>query len=329
MRIALAGPPGGGRTTLFRALAGSRSADSSSPLTVQVPDARVDFLAEIWHPRKIVHTSIVFTDTPSPAFSPKSLADLRDASVIALVLDNYACGTAAADFLECESEMIIADLSVIEKRMERLTKEGRSKTLEAKVLEEASSLLSDGKALRTGAFDQDALVILSPFAPLTLKPLFVVSNRADAPLSDEAPLLEHCGKASAKCFPVNAAFELELTEIPEDEQEDFLESMGYSETGLNRLVKGAFEALDLIVFLTMGHDEVRAWPLARGSSAVEAAGRIHTDLARGFIRAQVVPYADFQACPDMQKLKERNLVRLEGRDYVVGDGDILEIRFSV
>lgn len=329
MRIALAGPPGGGRTTLFRALAGNGSADSANPLTVQVPDARVDFLAEVWQPKKTVHTSIIFTDTPSPAFSPKSLSDLRDASVIAFVLDNYACGSASADFLECESEMILADLSVIEKRMERLAREGKSRTLEARVLEEASGLLSDGRALRTGAFDADALVILSPFAPLTLKPLFVVSNRADAPVADEAPLHEHCAKASAKCFPVNAAFELELTEIPEDERSGFLESMGYSEPGLTRLVKGAFEALDLMVFLTMGHDEVRAWPLTRGSSAVEAAGRIHTDLARGFIRAQVVSYADFHACPDMQKLKEKNLVRLEGRDYVVCDGDILEIRFSV
>lgn len=329
MRIALAGPPGGGRTTLFRALAGNPAADSSNPLTVQVPDSRVDFLAEIWKPRKTVRATIVFTDTPSPAFSPKALADLRDASVIALVLDNYACGSAGRDFLECESEMILADLSVIEKRMERLTREGKTRTNEAKVLLDATAILSEGRPLRTGSFDPDSLLILSPFAPLTLKPLFVVVNRADQPVTDETGLIEQCRKASASCYPVNAAFELELADISEEERKGFLESMGYSEAGLARLVRGAFESFDLISFLTMGHDEVRAWPLSRGSSAVEAAGRIHSDLARGFIRAQVIAYDAFRDCPDASKLKERNLVRLEGRDYVVQDGDILEIRFSV
>ncbi len=329
MRIALAGPPGGGRTTLFRALAGNPSADSGNPLTVQVPDARLDFLSEVWKPRKTVHASIVFTDTQSPAFSPKALSDLRDASVIALVLDSYATGSAASDFLSCESEMILSDLSVLEKRTERLTREGKTRTMEAKVLEEAGAMLADGRPLRTGTFDADALALLSPFAPLTLKPLFVVSNRADTPVSNEAVLLERCSASSAKCLPVNAAFELELAEIPEAERGEFLESMGYEGSGLARIVTGAFDALDLIVFLTMGHDEVRAWPVTRNASALEAAGRIHSDLARGFIRAQVVAYDDFHGCPDMQALKERNLVRLEGRDYTVRDGDILEIRFSV
>ncbi len=329
MRIALAGPPGGGRTTLFRALAGNPSADPSNPLTVQVPDPRVDLLSGHWSPKKTVRATVVFTDTPSPSLSPRMIAGLRDSSAMALVLDNYARGALLADFEACEAEMLVADQLIIEKRLERLVREGRSKEFEARVLSDAVGSLSSGRPLRTAGLEDDAVAILSPYALLTLKPLFVISNRGGAPVSDESALESRCASSGASVLPVDAAFELELAEIPEDERGDFLRSMGYDESGLSRLVRGAFEALELIVFLTMGQDEVRAWPLRRGSTALEAAGRIHSDLARGFIRAQVIAFEDFARWPDTADLRTRNLLRLEGRDYVVRDGDILEIRFSV
>lgn len=329
MRIALAGPPGGGRTTLFRALAENSAADPGTPLTVHVPDDRLDFLDGVWKPRKKVHASVVFTDTPSPAFSARSLSDLREASVLALVLDNFARGAPAQDFDSCLSELLLADMAVLEKRRERLQREGRARTHEAQVLDSVHSLLESGRPARTAGLDADSLALLSPYALLTLKPVFVVSNRSDPPVSAEDALEARCREAGATVMPVDAAFELELAELPSEERVEFLRSAGYEEPGLARIVRGAFDALDLIVFLTMGHDEVRAWPLPRGSTAVEAAGRIHSDLARGFIRAQVISYDDFHGTPDQQALKARNRVRLEGRDYVVRDGDILEIRFSV
>lgn len=329
MRIALAGSPGCGRTTLFRALAGSRAADPGKPLTVQVPDPRLDFLATIWSPRKTVHATIVFTDTPSPAFSSKSLSEMRDASALALVLDNFARGDPAGAFASCETELMLADLSVVERRMERLAKESRARTAEYRLLEHATELLGRELPLRTVEFSKEDLALLSPYALLSLKPVFAVSNRTSTPVSPEDDL-ERLGSAhGASVIPVDAAFELELTEIPEADRAEFLSSMGYSSSGLSRLIEAAYSSLDLISFLTMGPDEVRAWPLRRGSTALDAAGAIHSDLARGFIRAQVTAFADYQACTDAAKLREKGAVRLEGREYEVRDGDILEIRFSV
>ncbi len=329
MRIALAGSPGCGRTTLFKALAGSRAADSARPLTVQVPDPRLDFLASIWSPKKTVHATVVFTDTPSPAFSAKSLSEMRDASALALVLDNFAKGDPAGAFASCEAELMLADLSVVEKRMERLAKESRARTGEYRVMEHAAEILGREIPLRRAEFSKEDLALLSPYALLSLKPVFAVSNRTSPAVSPEDDLEGLCRTHGASVIPVDAAFELELSEIPEAERQEFLASMGYRASGLSRLIEAAYSSLDLISFLTMGPDEVRAWPLRRGSTALDAAGAIHSDLARGFIRAQVTAFADYQACTDTARLREKGAVRLEGRDYEVRDGDILEIRFSV
>jgi ribosome-binding ATPase len=329
MRIALVGQPGCGRTTLFRALAGNPSADPGKPLTVPVPDPRLDLLYDIWKPRKKVPATVVFTDTPSPAFSPRMLGEMHDAAAIALVIDNFAKGSTAADFALCEADLMISDLSVIEKRLERLVKESKARSQEFHALEAARSVLEAGGPLRAAGLDPDTRTLLSPYAPLSLKPLFAISNRSSAPVGDEEKLKACCESAGAGFLAVDASFELELSEIPEDERSDFLSSMGYESSGLSRLLSMAYSSLDLISFLTMGPDEVRAWPVPRGSTAVEAAAAIHTDLARGFIRAQVTAFDDYAANPDPAGLRDRGAFRLEGRDYIVRDGDILEIRFSV
>jgi ribosome-binding ATPase YchF (GTP1/OBG family) len=329
MRIALTGLPGCGRTTLFRALAGNPAADPSKPLTVQVPDGRLDALAAIWNPRKVVRATVVFTDTQSPAFSPRAFGELRDATALALVLDDFARGEIEADFRSCEAELILSDLSVVEKRMERLVKESKARSQEFRALEESKACLESERPLRTAGLGREELEILSPYALLSLKPLFAISNRSEQPVSDEGSLMAASEAAGAGYLAVNAAFELELADLPEEERPEFLRSQGYSESSLNSLIGMAYRSLDLISFLTMGPDEVRAWPVRAGSSAVEAAACIHTDMARGFIRAQVMAYDEYISTPDMARLRERGGVRLEGRDYVVRDGDIVEYRFSV
>jgi ribosome-binding ATPase YchF (GTP1/OBG family) len=329
MRIALIGLPGCGRTTLFRALASNPAADPSKPLTVQVPDGRLDVLAAIWNPRKVVKATVIFTDTQSPAFSPRAFGELRDATALALVLDDFARGSIENDFRSCEAELILSDLSVVEKRMERLIKESRARTQEYRVLETVKASLETERPLRTAGLDREEQELLSPYALLSLKPLFAVSNRSEQPVSNEQELKSICEASGAGYLAVNAAFELELVDLPEEERPEFLRSQGYEASSLTGLVSMAYFSLDLISFLTMGADEVRAWPVRAGSSAVEAAACIHTDMARGFIRAQVIAYEDYCSTPDMARLRERGAVRLEGRDYVVKDGDIIEFRFSV
>lgn len=329
MIIALAGKPGCGRSTLFRALAGSPEADTGKPLTVDVPDQRLDFLAEVHAPEKKTHARIVFTDVPSPALAPRNLAQLRGAGLLAVVLDNYALGDVTADLLEIESELVLADMALCEKRLARLTKEGAGGCREAGLLRDLLVHMENGNPLRVLEIDDIGKETLSPYALLSLKPLLVISNRMGDPVTPEEELeklvLEHGGRLLA----VDAGFELELTEIAEDEREPFLKSMGYGSSGLSRIIRTAYEALDLIVFFTVGSDEVRAWPVRRGSTALDAAGTIHSDMARGFIRAVVVPWELYRETPDRNLLRERGQLGIEGKGYVVNDGDLIEIRFSV
>jgi ribosome-binding ATPase YchF (GTP1/OBG family) len=309
MKIALTGKTGCGRSTLFRALAGSSDVDTGKPLTVQVPDERLDFLTAVHMPEKKVNATVVFYDVPSPSFSPGNMAVMRNAAVLAAVLDNYALGDLVADFSEIESELILSDMNITEKRLARLRKESKGKSREAILLERILAHMETGQPIRTISLDRNELDLLSPYAPLSLKPLLVVPNRMGEPVTPEDAL--------------------RVTDIEIDDRQEFLESMGYSSSGLSRLIRESYSALDLIVFYTIGKDEVRAWPLRHGATAPEAAGSIHSDFARGFIRAIVMPYELYHEFPDRAILKDRGELRIEGKNYVVQDGDIIEIRFNV
>ncbi len=329
MKIALAGQPGCGRSTLYRALAGNPAADTSKPLTVHVPDPRVDFLAEHWNPGSVVRASVTFTDIPSPAFSPKNLGKLKEATAIALVLDNYALGNLEESFLQNESELMISDFAIAERRLARLRKESRGKSAEAQLMERAMELLENETPLRLMELTQQEREIISPYALASLKPILVISNRTGEGVSPETPAEKTVSEHGGVFLGMDCGFELELCEIPEEDQGEFLESMGFSASGRDRLLGEAYSLLDLISFLTMGKDEVRAWPIKRGSTALDAAGTIHSDLARGFIRAQVIPYELFRTTPDETELRKTGEIGLQGKDYIVKDGDILEIKFSV
>jgi len=329
MKIALAGQPSCGRSTLFRALAGSSGADTSKPLTVHVPDERIDFLAEHWNPRSIVTATVTFFDVPSPAFSPKNMGRIKESSAVAYILDNYALGNLEETFLQNESELMISDLSIIEKRIARLQKESKGKLAEAQLLRRAMNSIENEIPLRLVEFTEQELDILSPFSLASLKPLLVVSNRAGKGVSDETAAGELVTRHGGAFLGIDSGFELELCDFPEEERGEFLESMGFTESGKTRVLSAAYSLLDLISFLTMGKDEVRAWPVKKGSTALEAAGTIHSDLARGFIRAQVIPFELFRTTPDEAELRKTGSMGLHGKEYIIQDGDILEIKFSV
>jgi hypothetical protein len=329
MKIALAGSPFCGRSTLFRAMAGTPDADTGKPLTVRVPDPRLDFLADHWKPKSVVNATVTFIDVPSPAFGTRNMALLREASAVVLVLDNHAVGNTAECLKAAESEMILGDYAILEKRRDRLRKESRGGCPEFGLVQKALSWLENEAPLRTAGFSRQELEILTPYSPASLKPLMVVSNRSGAGVTGEKGAMTAAEEAGAAFLTIDAGLELELLDIPGDERPELLREMGYTETGLARILQAAYSLLDLISFLTMGADEVRAWPISRGSTSLDAAAAIHTDLARGFIRAQVIPFAAFRDTPDEILLRKKGLVGLEGKDYIVKDGDILEIRFSV
>jgi len=329
MKIALMGYPGSGRTTLLKALAGSEDTDTTKPLTVKVPDKRLDLLEDIHDPQKKVHATVVFSDIPSPVFSPKNIALLRNSVVLCLVLDNYALGNLDEQLTGADSEMMLSDMTLLDKRLARLRKEGSGRSREALLLERVYEWLESGTPLRMMKLDRGEMDTLSPYALLSLKPLLAVSNRMGEPVTPEETLTELSKQHGAIIMPLDAGFELELGAIPEEERSEFLQSMGYEGSGLERLIREAQNALDLIVFFTKGSDEVRAWPVRRGSTAQEAAGAIHSDMERGFIRAVVTSFDSYIETPDASTLRERGELRIEGKDYIVIDGDIMEIRFSV
>ena len=330
MHISLIGFPGCGRTTLFRALAGNPGADSAKPLTVTVPDERLDALSRILSPERTTGVSICFEDVQSPAFSPERLAGVRGGTALALVLDNFCQGDLTGRAVEAETELAMSDLQVIEKRLARLQKEGSRNSREYELLERIAGALGEGSPCRTLELSQDDTSTLSSYSLLSLKPLLVVVNRSQDPPDDETALVPLLERAGAVSVPVDAHFELELVEIEDPEERlQFLGAMGFDSSGLERIVSAAFSVMDLIVFYTIkGGKELRAWPLRRGSSALDAAAVIHTDMAAGFIRAQVVGCDELGTCPDPKELKRTGLLRTEGKDYRVSDGDVLEILFS-
>ncbi len=329
MKIALAGQPGCGRSTLYKALAGSSSADTSKPLTVHVPDERIDFLTEHWDPKSIVNATVTFFDVPSPAFSPRNMGRIKESTAVAYILDNYALGNMEETFLQNESELMISDLAIMEKRVARLTKESKAKQSEAQLLLRCMESIENEVPLRLMDLTGQELDILSPFSLASLKPLLAISNRTGEGVCNETAIAELTKKHGGAFLGIDGGFELELCDFPEEERGEFLESMGFTSSGKERVLSEAYSLLDLISFLTMGKDEVRAWPIKRGSSALEAAGTIHSDLARGFIRAQVIPYDLFHEIPNEVELRKTGSIGLQGKEYVVQDGDILEIKFSV
>lgn len=352
MRLGLVGLPGAGKTTLFRALGGQREKVPHAPqderpvVSVEVPDPRLEWLRDLWQPRKYTPARVEFCDLPGiPERAVKGKAELlaavRECDALALVLrafaaDPYGAGPPdpARDLETLRTEFVLGDLAVVEGRIERLRaklrKPGRDKAedeQELALLERILPLLESGEGLTGLELRPEEEKRIAGFQFLARKPLLVVRNAGEEDLG--SPPLETL-LAGAPEIRLCATVEEDVADLEPEERAEFLTAYGVAEPARDALVRAAYAACRVHSFFTTGEDEVRAWTIPVGATAVEAAGKIHSDLARGFIRAEVVPWEELHAAGDLRRYKEaRGALRLEGRDYVVQDGDILEIRFSV
>jgi len=344
MRIGLVGLPGSGKSTVFGALTGiavetgyAARRDRANLGVVKVPDARVDALARLYQPRKTTYAEIVFTDVAgaSEGIDRATLDAMRPLDALCQVVRGFpdAAGTPpdpVREIADLEAETILADLAVIEARIARLEKD-RSSPRELELLRRVAAVLEGGKALRAVELAPEERRSLAGYALLTQKPLLLVLNVPE----DEvlAPPLEPVAAAAKSrglgLVVLSAPVEMDIAQLPEAEQPDFVASLGLEEPARHRFIRAAFELCDLVSMLTTGPDECRAWPIARGTPAPRAAGKIHSDIERGFIRAEVIHWRDLIELGSEARCREAGKLRVEGRDYVVQDGDVVNFRFNV
>jgi hypothetical protein len=345
MELGLIGLSRSGKTTLFGALTGMVATAGGRPgqtAVVKVPDPRLDRLRSMFDPRKTTPAEVVFVDpggerieSTEPAAFPEALANaLRNVDALVQVVRAFddpsvprALGSSGpeGDLETLDQELVLRDLALVDRRLERLRKEKRApeQALELALLEQALAHLDAARPLRDLGWNDEQLARLRGYQFLSLKPALVVLNVGEDALVGDTLL------AGRPVLRLCARLEREIAELPAAEQSDFLAQMGLQEPARDRFVRAAYHLLDLISFFTVGEDEVRAWPVRAGSTALVAAGKIHSDIARGFIRAETIHYDDFVRLGSLQAAKAQGQLRLEGKEYVVRDGDILHFRFSV
>ena len=346
MKIGLVGFAGSGKTTVFNTLTGLNVPTGFGGQvhlgTVKVPDPRIDKLSAIFKPKKTTYAEITFSDIPGEhtaehhSLSRKALEPIRTQDVLCLVardFDNPALEQKRDPAKELEAfhaECVLADLDMVERKLDRAKKE-KTDPLDVAAFELAKKTLEHELPLRSlpeAALHRDHF---KGFALLTDRPLLVVVNRAesDAAKPLEPALEQRIRQISAAGLALSASVEAEIAQMAPEDQKAFLEDLGLKESGLARFIRTAYAALDLVSFFTSGEDEVRAWPIHRGTNAKAAAGKIHSDLERGFIRAEVMPYEIFMKHGSEHAMRETGGLKVEGKDYIVQDGDIMNIRFNV
>lgn len=346
MKIGLVGFAGSGKTTVLNTMTGldvpvGFGGDVRHGV-VKVPDERIDRLSAIFSPRKTSYAEINFCDIPGEYGAQKrglsrvALERIRDQDALCLVLRDFHNPALPGDpdpLAELDAfhaECVLADLEIVERRLERARKEG-AEAREIRAFEYMQSALEDERPLRSLPEDQLYRDCIRGYGLLTNRPLMVALNRSEAEVAEGLPVrlaerLDHLGAAG---LALSASVEAEIAGLEFGDRVVFLEDLGLAESALSRFIRTAYGLLDLISFFTVGTDEVRAWTIRRGTAARPAAGKIHSDLERGFIRAEVIPYEVFLEHGSEQAVKDAGRMRIEGKDYVVRDGDIMHVRFNV
>ncbi len=321
--IGLVGATFSGKSTLFTALthAGTHGGQPTVAV-VPVPDPRLQVLTDLERSAKTVPAQVRFVDVPGGMSSAQSVAKLREADALAIVVRCFGPDAApVSELADIRADLLLADLGVISSALEKAIKKARGKPgPEVDALEAAQKALDAETPLREAGLEPELVAELRGIAPLTLKPEVIVAN-----LEEGASVPDELGDAVG----VYAAIEAEVAEMDPEEARALLEEFGVTEPGLESVIAACYRALDLITFLTTGEDETRAWEVRSGALAPEAAGAIHTDLQRGFIRADVIGYDELVAAGSMEAAKSTGKLRVEGKDYVVQEGDILNVRFAV
>jgi ribosome-binding ATPase len=343
MRAGLVGYAQSGKTTLFSALTGLHAATRGQVNlgAIKVPDPRIDALSAIFKPKKTTYAEMRFVDVPGPkgkgsGLDTDSLRALAEVEAFCLVVRGFPAldGTPAdpaRELADFDAELVLHDLGIVEKRLERMRREHGKGTAEYLHMEQLHAHLDPGTPLRAMKWSEAEAKDLAHYDFLSRRPLLVVVNVAEeAAAAPTPPEVEAAARQrTADVLPLCAAVEAEIAQLDPGEQPDFLASLGLTEPARARFIRAAYRLLDLVSFFTVGEDEVRAWPIHRGDRAPRAAGRIHSDLERGFIRAEVVHYQDFIALGSEARARQEGKLRLEGKEYLVQDGDILNIRFAV
>jgi len=366
MQIAIVGLAGAGKTTVFNTLTrgnvqtGGFGGMELHVGVVKVPDERLARLAEIFHPKKIVHADVTYVDLPAPPASSEGrvgteelpaehLGRLRDADALLHVVrawdDPHHPHPAGSvdpwrDLEQLDLEFVLADLAMVDRRLERLRGSGRHGTpaereaneREGAILERIRVGLVEGHPIRDGGLDLDEEKALRGFRFLTQKPILILLNVGEGDLARSGELVASIAARydhrHALVDALSARIEMELGQLDPEEAAVFGEELGITESSLDRVIALSYRLLGLVSFLTAGPDEVRAWPIPDGATAVDAAGAVHTDLAKGFIRAETVAYEDLVALGSTAEARKHGKLRSEGKTYRVRDGDVLEILFS-
>ncbi len=367
IKIGLVGLTQSGKTTIFNALTGKSiktgayGAQSEDHIaTISVPDERIDYLTNVYKPKKVTYAQVDFTDIGGQALSGQdresgkeslSLKNLRQVDALAQVIRLFEDDSVlhpegdidtVRDVAKINDDLVIADMMTIEKRLEKLQlnikKMGKAGSSldekEMEILKRLQIVLDEGKFISEVELNADERKLIKGFCFLTQKPCIYIANIGEnevgsAPSDQLSKLAKYAEDHKIPWLAICGKMEMEIMELPEEERADYLKGLGVDTPGRVKLIQAAYKACHYISFLTAGEDEVRAWTIANGDLAPEAAGTIHTDFQQGFIRAEVCNYKDFVECGGMAGAKQKNRVRLEGKEYVVQDGDIINFRFNV